>query len=620
MTSMGTAAPICLRGGSSSSTTTVLCYDKLPCFFYSHPTRSKNSRVLEFEGFFCQRIPSYYRSCGGAQAGELKRSCRTCAAANWGEHFRWYDKHSNPWKMLEVGRVKGEFSSALNKRISAAGLGGSNSQQTIRRKYGIRVPHATEDGGGEKGTGKITSTATEEAEKDADSSLSSSSTPSPPTPAEDVHQTVPVNVQLDAFRLMELIGPEKVDPQDVKLLKDNLFGYTTFWVTGQEPFGDLGEGVLLLGNLRGKREEVFAKLQRGLRDLMGTKYDLFMVEEPNAEEEDPRGGPRVSFVLLRKEVSDPGPTTLWQYVIAAILFILTAGSCLELGVASQLSRLPPDVVQYFTSPESMDPPDLQLLVPFVDSALPLAYGVFGVQLFHEAGHWLAAAPRKVKMGIPYLIPNITLGSFGAVTQFKSICPDRTAKFDISVAGPLAGAILSSSMLAVGLWLSINPDAHDALVQVPSLLFQGSLLLGVTSRAVLGPEVMHSTTVAIHPLVIAGWCGLTTTAFNLMPVGCLDGGRAIQAAFGKAALMVSSLLTYLLLGLGVLGGPLSLPWGLYILIVQRSPEKPSLNDVTEVGAWRKAGLVFILLFALAMLLPLWDGLADELGIGPGTPLL
>jgi membrane-associated protease RseP (regulator of RpoE activity) len=224
------------------------------------------------------------------------------------------------------------------------------------------------------------------------------------------------------------------------------------------------------------------------------------------------------------------------------------------------------------------------------------------------------------MGIPYLIPNITLGSFGAVTQFKSICPDRTAKFDISVAGPLAGAILSSSMLAVGLWLSINPDAHDALVQVPSLLFQGSLLLGVTSRAVLGPEVMHSTTVAIHPLVIAGWCGLTTTAFNLMPVGCLDGGRAIQAAFGKAALMVSSLLTYLLLGLGVLGGPLSLPWGLYILIVQRSPEKPSLNDVTEVGALRKAGLVFILLFALAMLLPLWDGLADELGIGPGTPLL
>ncbi|CAM6045604.1 unnamed protein product [Sphagnum compactum] len=597
MPSMG-IAPMCVRGS------TVLCYDKLPCFFYSHPTLL-HSRVLEIEGF-CHRIRSY--RCGAA--GDRSYRC---------SNFSWSDKHPSPWSAVDGG-LRGEFSAVLNEK-TLTGVGRSSS--ISRRRYGIRVPHASEDGGGEKGTGNTTSTATEEPENDPDSSPSSSSSPSSPspsTPTEDVNQTVPVNVQLDAFRLMELIGPEKVDPHDVKVLKEKLFGYTTFWVTGQEPFGDLGEGALLLGNLRGKREEVFAKLQQGLQDLMGTKYDLFMVEEPNAEDEDPRGGPRVSFVLLRKEVSEPGPTTLWQYVIAAILFILTAGSCLELGIASQLSRLPPDVVQYFTSPESMDPPDLQLLVPFIDSALPLAYGVFGVQLFHEVGHWLAAAPRKVKMGIPYLIPNITLGSFGAVTQFKSICPDRTAKFDISVAGPLAGATLSSSMLAVGLWLSVNPDARDALVQVPSLLFQGSLLLGVTSRAVLGQEVMRAATVAIHPLVIAGWCGLTTTAFNLMPVGCLDGGRAMQAAFGKSSLTISGLFTYLLLGLGALGGPLSLPWGLYILIVQRAAEKPALNDVTEVGALRKTGLVLILLFALAMLLPLWEGLAEELGIGPGTPLL
>lgn len=78
-----------------------------------------------------------------------------------------------------------------------------------------------------------------------------------------------------------------------------------------------------------------------------------------------------------------------------------------------------------------------------------------------------------------------------VLQFKSILPDRTAKFDISVAGPLAGAILSLSMLGLGLWLSVNPDASEELVQVPSLLFQGSLLLGTTSRAVLGYEYAFS---------------------------------------------------------------------------------------------------------------------------------
>ncbi|XP_038882023.1 probable zinc metalloprotease EGY1, chloroplastic isoform X2 [Benincasa hispida] len=376
------------------------------------------------------------------------------------------------------------------------------------------------------------------------------------------------NFQVDSFKLMELLGPEKVDPSDVKLIKDKLFGYSTFWVTKEEAFGDLGEGILFLGNLRGKREEVFSKLQSQLVEVTGDKYNLFMVGEPNSEGPDPRGGPRVSFGLLRKEVSEPGPTTLWQYVIALLLFLLTIGSSVELGIASQINRLPPEVVKYFTDPNAVEPPDMELLFPFVDSALPLAYGVLGVLLFHEVGHFLAAYPKKVKLSIPYFIPNITLGSFGAITQFKSILPDRSTQVDVSLAGPFAGAALSFSMFAVGLLLSSNPDAAGDLVQVPSMLFQGSLLLGLISRATLGYAAMHASTVAIHPLVIAGWCGLTTTAFNMLPVGCLDGGRAIQGAFGKGALVGFGLTTYTLLGLGVLGGPLSLPWGLYVLICQK----------------------------------------------------
>lgn len=144
------------------------------------------------------------------------------------------------------------------------------------------------------------------------------------------------NFQVDSFKLLELLGPEKVDPVDVKLIKDKLFGYSTFWVTKEEPFGDLGEGILFLGNLRAKREDVFAKLQKQLIEIMGDKYNLFMVEEPNSEGPDPRGGPRVSFGLLRKEVSEPTPTTLWQYVIALLLFLLTVGSSIELGIASQV--------------------------------------------------------------------------------------------------------------------------------------------------------------------------------------------------------------------------------------------------------------------------------------------
>ncbi|GAB4857251.1 Probable zinc metalloprotease egy1, chloroplastic, variant 3 [Ancistrocladus abbreviatus] len=194
---------------------------------------------------------------------------------------------------------------------------------------------------------------------------------------------------------------------------------------------------------------------------------------------------------------------------------------------SRINRLPLEVVRYFTDPNAIEPPDMQLLLPFVESASPLAYGVLGVQLFHEIGHFLAAFPRKVKLSIPYFIPNITLGSFGAITQLKSILPDRRAKINISLAGPFAGAALSFLMFAVGLLLSSNPGAAGDLVQVPSMLFQGSLLLGLISRATLGYMAMHASTVLVHPLVIALWCGLTTFTFNLLPVGCLDGGRVVQ---------------------------------------------------------------------------------------------
>ncbi|CAN1246091.1 Probable zinc metalloprotease EGY1, chloroplastic [Linum grandiflorum] len=511
--------------------------------------------------------------------------------------------------------------------------GGRMLSHSQRKNYTLRWKvncfNDTDDGKGSKEvengemdsrkeSGIATASSPEETENEFGSDNGDNSVSSRPPP--DISPLGPgySNFQVDSFRLLELLGPEKVDPADVKLIKDKLFGYSTFWVTKEETFGDLGEGILFLGNLRGKREDVFAMFQKQLAEVTGDKYNLFMVEEPNSEEPDPRGGPRVSFGLLRKEVSEPGPTTLFQYVIALLLFVLTVGSSVELGIASQINRLPPEVVKYFTDPAAVEPPDMQLLFPFVDSALPLAYGILGILLFHELGHFIAAFPKKVKLSIPFFIPNITLGSFGAITQFKSILPDRSTKVDISLAGPFAGATLSFSMFIVGLLLSSNPEATEDLIQVPSMLFQGSLLLGLISRATLGYTAMHAATVSIHPLVIAGWCGLTTTAFNLLPIGSLDGGRAVQGAFGKGALIGFGLTTYTLLGLGLvlgkLGGPLSLPWGLYVLICQRAPEKPCLNDVTEVGTWRQAAVMTAIFMVVLTLVPVWDQLAEELGIG------
>lgn len=61
----------------------------------------------------------------------------------------------------------------------------------------------------------------------------------------------------------------------------------------------------------------------------------------------------------------------------------------------QINRLPPEVVGYFTDPNATEPPDMKLLFPFVDSALPLAYGVLGVQLFHVSINFLLPSPLNL---------------------------------------------------------------------------------------------------------------------------------------------------------------------------------------------------------------------------------
>ena len=68
--------------------------------------------------------------------------------------------------------------------------------------------------------------------------------------------------------------------------------------------------------------------------------------------------------------------------------------------------------------------------------------------------------------------------------------------------------------------------------MPSAFFQGSLLLASITRAALGAEALARSEVLLSPLAIAGWCGLITNAFNLLPVGCLDGGRMMQVGCGR----------------------------------------------------------------------------------------
>ena len=317
------------------------------------------------------------------------------------------------------------------------------------------------------------------------------------------------------FEILEISDEPTVPKEDVQKLKDEVFGYNTFWVTKVEELGPeiLGEGTLIRGNLRADRAEVWEKVQEGVERLFEGKYTVFMLEEPGSllgdddspsasmsgsfDSNDPRvsRGPRVSFLIVPSDKAGPNPnTSAWQYFVAVALFGLTAGSALQLGLVAEVSRLPQATIEWLAAgSQGLDtslapgelPPGLENFdsAAYVEGAFPVFGGVFASALAHEVGHVIAGAATGIKTSIPFLIPNGQLGSFGSITQIKSLPKNREDLFDVSIAGPVAGGAVAGTLFAYGLALSARGGAD--LLPIPPELFSGSLLLGSISQLVLG---------------------------------------------------------------------------------------------------------------------------------------
>lgn len=52
----------------------------------------------------------------------------------------------------------------------------------------------------------------------------------------------------------------------------------------------------------------------------------------------------------------------------------------------------------------------------------------------------------------------------------------------------------------------------------------------------------------------------------------------------------------------------------VMYPQRTPEKPCLDDVSDVGTWRRGALIASVFLVVLILIPLWDELAEDLGVG------
>jgi membrane-associated protease RseP (regulator of RpoE activity) len=394
----------------------------------------------------------------------------------------------------------------------------------------------------------------------------------------------PVSESINPLEITETVTPIVPDvipipEQDLKVIQ-GIFGIDTFFATETISFQ---EGAIFKGNLRGEPDIVHPRLTQKLREHFGDKYRLFLVE---GTEEKP-------VVIILPKTNDPRASTLAQKNLALVLLVATIVTSLEAA----------GILLGF---------DLFSNWERCRETIPISLGLWSVLIAHEIGHIIVAKRHNVRLSFPYFLPTWQIGSFGAITRFESLLPNRSVLFDIAFAGPALGGLISLILLIVGLILS-----HDnSLFQVPSTFFQSSIIVGSLARVVLGDELQNAV-ISLHPLTIIGWLGLVITALNLLPAGQLDGGRIVQAIYGRKIARRTTIVTLVLLAIiSVINpsNPIPLYWTILVAFLQRELERPNLNELTEPDDTRAAWGLLILFLMLATLIPLSPSLAGRLGIG------
>ncbi|CAB9517898.1 Probable zinc metalloprotease EGY1, chloroplastic [Seminavis robusta] len=312
-------------------------------------------------------------------------------------------------------------------------------------------------------------------------------------------------------------------------------------------------------------------------------------------------------------VSKPNPVILAiskrvEPVESAMEKVTTSKIAKRIAVAlSMLATFSFSVSSYALNPTFFDAVVNQKSVPALLSCIPLCIGILSVQLFHEAAHYLVAKLRKIKIGRPTLLPSPQVGTFGCITPILSFPTNRSALFDLAFSGPVSGMLISFLMMWGGMYATTHASevAMSSFPVLPIGLLKSSLLTTIFVSVTAPKLVMlpMAQPIPLHPLFISGFCGLVSSALNLLPVFRLDGGRLISSLFGPRFAGVSSAATLMfMLSLTISGtSGIALTWGLLIVFLQRRTEVPVRDDVTMVddvrfGAWIAATTAAILTLA------------------------
>ncbi|WP_016951820.1 site-2 protease family protein [Anabaena sp. PCC 7108] len=382
-----------------------------------------------------------------------------------------------------------------------------------------------------------------------------------------------------------------IDPAEETQLR-NCFSWSVYYIQNIEY---RPQAVICRGQLRTTPINAYQQIKANIEREFGDRFLVIFQEGING---------KPFFVLVpntqaAKQSSNNKRDNLTQPVIAILLLTATLITTTLMGAkiaGVQLTQVESDPTIFL-------------------KGLPYALGLMTVLGIHELGHYFTAKFYKIRSTLPYFIPvPFFLGTFGAFIQMRSPIPNRKALFDVSIAGPIAGFIVTLPLLFWGLANSeiVPINEKYGLLNPDSLNPKYSILLALLAKLALGNELTVKSAIDLHPVAVAGFLGLIVTALNLMPVGQLDGGHIVHAMFGqRTAVAIGQIARLLLLILSFIREEFLL-WAIILLFVPLIDE-PALNDVTELDNGRDVlGLVAIALLLL-IVLPLPQFLARVLQI-------
>lgn len=352
------------------------------------------------------------------------------------------------------------------------------------------------------------------------------------------------------------------------------------------------QAILCRGKLRTAPEKAYKSIKSNIEQVFGDRFLLLFQETL-------QGQPFFALVpnpWAKSEQQEP-EKPLTRPLFALGLLLITVFTTTIVG--TEMAGITVDQWQE----------DLTLLL----KGLPYSLGVIAILGIHELSHYLMAIRYKIATTLPYFIPiPFFLGTFGALIQMKSPIPHRKALFDVGVAGPLGGFMITIPLLLWGLSLSdVVPMAQEStLLNLQAFDPRFSFLFSLLTKLVLGSSFIAGKAIHLHPLAIAGYVGLILTAVNLMPVGQLDGGHIVHAMFGqRTAVIIGQLARLFMLVLAMIRQEFLL-WAIILFFMPIS-DQPALNDVTELDNKRDALGLFSLALLMVILLPLPGAVAQWL---------